>query len=138
MRRGLQDREEHLRHKLTGLIDELKLSRRSSDSLVVNSGNEVLCFKLREIDWIESAGNYVCLHAGGVTHIVDETMHGLEKRLVARNFIRIHRSWIVNCDRIRKISPLHYGDHVVELHDGTKLTLSRSYRSAVLDKIKDE
>jgi two-component system LytT family response regulator len=137
-RLGGLDPDETLRQRLAGLVDDLRLLRQPSDRLVVNSGNDVLCLKLREIDWIESAGNYVCLHVGGITHIVDETMHGLEQRLSSRNFIRIHRSRIVNFERIRRISPLLYGDHVVELHDGTKLTLSRSYRETVLSRIKGQ
>lgn len=125
-----------LRHKLVGLLDDLRIWQQSADSLIVNSGNEVLRFKVVDIDWIESAGNYACLHLGNRTHIVDETMNGLEKRLGSHNFIRIHRSRIVNYDRIRRIKPLHYGEQTVELHDGTKLTLSRSYRDAVLSRLK--
>ena len=128
--------DETLRGKLVGLLDDLRNWQRHADSLVVNSGSEVLCLKLVDIDWIESAGNYVCLHVGGRTHIVDETMNGLEKRLRSHNFIRIHRSRIVNFERIRRIKPLLYGDHTVELHDGTKLTLSRSYRDSVLNRIQ--
>jgi two-component system LytT family response regulator len=128
--------DESLRLKVTGFLRDLEGWHRSKDSLVLNSGNEVFCVKPADIDWVESAGNYVRLHVGGSTHLVDGTMNSVEQRLSSHNFLRIHRSRIVNFDRIRRIKPLQYGDYTVELRDGTKLTLSRSYREAVLARVK--
>jgi two-component system LytT family response regulator len=79
------------------------------------------------IDWIESAGNYLCLHVGKETHIVRMSMAQLEKDLSAKKFARIHRSTVVRIDRVKEIQPLFSGDRVVILHDGTQLTMTRSY-----------
>jgi two-component system LytT family response regulator len=71
----------------------------------------------------------VLLHAGNATHQVRDTLGGLEGRLPADKFMRVSRSAIVNLDRIKEIQPLFYGDHVVILQNGVKLTLSRNFRS---------
>ena len=68
------------------------------------------------------------LHAGGVSHLLRETMNNLESRLDPECFWRIHRSTLVNVERIRELQPLFHGDYVVILRDGTELTLSRTYR----------
>ncbi len=124
------------RDNVAGLLRDLEGLRRSNGSIAFNSGNEVLCLKLSDIDWIEAAGNYVNVHAGNSAHLVDGPLSALEGRLSSHSFLRIHRSRIVNSDRIRRIKPLLYGDYTVELHDGTKLILSRSYRDAVLQKVR--
>jgi len=80
------------------------------------------------VDWIEAAGNYVRLHHAGESHLLRETMSALEARLDPRQFIRIHRSTIVNLSRVRELHHILHGDYSVLLHDGTRLTLSRSYR----------
>ena len=88
-----------------------------------------------EIDWAESAGNYVCLHVGGNTHMLRETITSLESRLGQRQFLRVHRSTLVNVDRIKTLRPSLYGDYSILLRDGTKLTLSRGFRENVLRRL---
>jgi two-component system, LytTR family, response regulator len=80
------------------------------------------------VDWLETAGNYVCLHAGKETHLVRETMNQVETQLDPGQFVRIHRSTMVRIEAIREIQPLFNGDRAVILRDGSKLTMSRSYR----------
>jgi two-component system LytT family response regulator len=80
------------------------------------------------VDWIEAADYYVKLHVSGKTHLLRETMSALENRLDPRRFFRVHRSAIVNLDRIRELQPYFRGEHVLILQDGTKLKLSRSRR----------
>lgn len=80
------------------------------------------------VDWIEAAGNYVCLHVGKESHLVRKTMNQIESQLDPRKFVRIHRSTLVRIETIHEIQPLFNGDRCVILHDGTKLTMSRSYR----------
>jgi two-component system, LytTR family, response regulator len=96
--------------------------------LMVKSGDRFVFVKDDEIDWIEADGNYVRLHATGGEHLLRETIRGLEARLDPERFLRIHRSTIVNLDRVREIHPLFHGEYRVVLSDGTKLTLSRGYR----------
>ena len=84
---------------------------------------------------IEAAGNYVRLHLGEESHLFRETMNGMEGRLDPRRFVRIHRSRIVNTERIKELQPWFNGDYVVILRDGTRLTLSRGYREKLQDRI---
>jgi two-component system LytT family response regulator len=83
---------------------------------------------VEEIDWVEAADNYVRIHAGSEGHLIRETLQSLEGRLDPAKFLRIHRSTIVNIDRIRELQPMFHGDYAVRLRDGTELTLSRNYR----------
>jgi two-component system, LytTR family, response regulator len=98
-----------------------------SDRILLKSGGEIYFLKADEIDWIEAEGDYMKFHAAGRTHLLRETMGHLEQRLDANRFIRIHRSTIVNIDRVKKLSPSFAGEYAVILHDGTKLKLSRGY-----------
>lgn len=99
-----------------------------ADRLVVKTGGRVLFLRIDELDWIEAADYYVKLHASGKTHLLRETMSSLEQRLDPRRFFRVHRSAIVNLDRIRELQPYFRGEHVLILQDGTKLKLSRARR----------
>jgi DNA-binding LytR/AlgR family response regulator len=102
--------------------------QRSPDRIAVRQKGRVLFVTLGEIDWIEAADNYVCLHCADKTHVLRETMSEVEARLASTRFIRIHRSAIVNIDRIRELQPWFRGDYQVILHDGTKLTLTKNHR----------
>jgi two-component system LytT family response regulator len=84
-----------------------------------------------EIDWIEAAGDSVRIHAGKATHLVRKSMGDMLGMLDVRSFLRIHRSTIVNIDRVRELQPYFHGEYVVVLRDGTKLKLSRGYRDSL-------
>lgn len=96
----------------------------------VRTREKVLLIKPDEIDWIEAADYYVSLHVGGKSHLLRETMNEIEQRLDPQRFFRVHRSAIVNVDRVREMHPLFRGDCVLVLQDGTKLKLSRTRREA--------
>ncbi len=81
-----------------------------------------------QIDWIEAADYYVSIHAGGAAHLLRETMDDIERQLDPRRFFRVHRSAIVNVDRVREVHPMFRGDCALVLADGTRLKLSRSRR----------
>jgi len=98
-----------------------------SDRILLKSSGEIFFLKVDEIDWIEAEGDYMKFHVAGKTHLLRETMARLEVRLNAKRFIRIHRSTIVNIDRVRKLTPAFAGEYAVVLADGTKLRLSRGY-----------
>ena len=83
-----------------------------------------------EIDWIEAADYYVCLHCGGASHLLRETMDDIETRLDPQQFFRVHRSAIVNLSRVREIHPLFRGDCELRLADGAAVRLSRNRRRA--------
>jgi two-component system, LytTR family, response regulator len=84
---------------------------------------------------IEAAGNYVKLHVGGEAHLFRETMSALESRLDSDTFFRIHRSHIVNIERVKELQPWFNGEYVVFLRSGTRLTLSRGYREKLQERI---
>lgn len=84
-----------------------------------------------EIDWVEAAGDSVRIHAGKATHLVRKSMGEILAILDGRSFLRIHRSTIVNIDRVRELQPYFHGEYVVVLRDGTKLKLSRGYRNSL-------
>lgn len=107
-----------------------------NDRILLKSGGEIFFLKADEIDWIEAEGDYMKFHASGRTHLLRETMGRLESRLDGKRFIRIHRSTIVNIDRVRKLSPSFAGEYAVILHDGTKLKLSRGYHDRLQELLK--
>jgi two-component system LytT family response regulator len=95
---------------------------------VIKNAGRITFLKVEEVDWIEAEGNYVRLHSGSESHLLRETMNSMETRLNSRQFIRIHRSRIVNIDSIKELKPWFRGEYVVIMRSGEKLTLTRSYR----------
>jgi two-component system LytT family response regulator len=100
--------------------------------LTVKHDHRIALIKIEDIDWIESSANYACLHLGSSTWVVRMTMSELERRLDPARFARIHRSSIVQIDRIREIVPAWHGDFDLTLRGGTVLRLTRNYRSRLL------
>jgi two-component system LytT family response regulator len=122
--------------RLLALVRDLKSDRPpKSDRLVVKSGGRLFFLRADEIDWIEAAGNYVRLHLGSEAHLLRETMNSIEARLNPELFFRIHRSHIVNIERIKELQPWFNGEYVVILRNGAKLTLSRGYREKLQEKV---
>lgn len=111
--------------RLRSLVASLTAEQREKQRIVVKSSGRVFFVKVDDIDWIEAEGNYVRLHMGAQSHLLRETMKGMESVLDASQFIRIHRSTIVNADRIRELQPLFHGEYAVILRDGTRLVASR-------------
>lgn len=111
----------------TAGVDRTML-RPTPERIAVRRNGSVVLMKLDEIDWIEAADNYVCLHCGIETRLLRQTMSEVEARLATGRFIRIHRSAIVNIDRIKELRPSFRGDYDVILRDGTRLTLTKSHR----------
>ena len=123
-----QEQQGELSQRLSSLLADLRPESKSPDRLVVKSNGRVMFLKTEDLDWVEAADNYVSLHVGSETHLLRETMAAMEGRLPAEKFFRISRSTIVNVERIKELQPLFHGEYVVILRNGTKLTLSRTYR----------
>jgi len=123
-----RDRRGTLDARLLALLEDLRPGRKRLERLVVKEGGRVFFLRAEEIDWVEAQGNYARLHIGRETHLVRETMARLEAGLDPKQFARIHRSTIVNLERVRELLPDFHGDSVVVLRDATRLTLSRGYR----------
>ncbi len=98
---------------------------------MVRTGSRIILVRSEEIDWVEAQGDYVSLHSQGKKHLIRERISDLELELPASHFARIHRSTIVNLDRVRELEPLMHGDYAVVLNDGMRLTMSRSFRDRV-------
>ena len=96
--------------------------------LMVKTAGRVIFIRIEEIDWIEAYDNYLRLHVAGRAHLLRQTMNELESALNPEQFARIHRSTIVNLDRVKELHPHFNGEHLVILQDGTELKLSRSRR----------
>jgi two-component system LytT family response regulator len=127
-----------LGRRLLALVNDIKTEPGPTrlDRLVVKSGGRVFFLRTDQIDWIEAAGNYVRLHLGEESHLFRETMNRMEARLDGRRFVRIHRSRIVNTERVKELQPWFNGEHVVILQNGTRLTLSRGYREKLQEQLK--
>src|SRR4051812_5636413 len=103
---------------------------------LIKSGGRVSFIRADEIDWIEAEDYYVKLHVKGRGHLLRETMNDIETRLDPEVFVRIHRSSIVNLERVRELRQLFGGDYAVVLHDGTQLKLSRARRERLESLLK--
>jgi two-component system LytT family response regulator len=101
------------------------------DRVGIKSGGRIYFLKTEEIDWVEGAGDYLTLHSGSQTHLIRETMGNFHAKLDPQKFLRIHRSTIVNIERIKDIRPLYKGEYVVTLTSGISLKASRGYRNGL-------
>lgn len=106
-------------------------NNRYASRILVKQDGRMFFVKTTEIDWIEADRNYVKLHVGKTAHTIRERISHLEETLDPRLFARIHRSTIVNLNRVREMQQWFSGDYVVILEDGTRLRLSRHYRDRV-------
>ncbi|HYM09120.1 MAG TPA: response regulator transcription factor [Bryobacterales bacterium] len=113
------------------LLAEMR-PRRQPPRFAIRTADRVFFVPMEDIEWVQAADNYVCLHVGPQTHALRETMSAMEERLDPERFVRIHRSTIVNVDRIKELRPYFHGEYLVVLHNGTELTLSRTYRDRVM------
>ena len=121
---------------LKSLLEGLKSRDRKLERLVVKTGGKIFFLRTEEIDWIEAAGDYVKIHINTTEHIIRERITELESKLDPSRFLRIHRSTIVNIDRIKEMQPMFYGDYVVILRNGIQLNLSRTYREKISKLLK--
>jgi two-component system LytT family response regulator len=105
--------------------------RERRDRLVIKSSGRIYFVRIQDIDWCEASGNYVRLHIGPQAHMVRGTMSHLESQLDPGQFVRIHRSAIVNVERIQELRSSFNGEYLITLNDKTRLTLSRGYRDGL-------
>lgn len=120
-----------INRRLIALLQDFKLGEKYLKRVVIKAVGRVSFLDVGEIDWVEASDSYVRLHVGRVTHLIRGTMNGLEERLDPAKFLRIHRSTIINIERIKELRPLFHGEYIVTLKDGTQLTTGRSYRDTL-------
>jgi two-component system LytT family response regulator len=121
-------RDGELRQQLRALLDRTELQPRALRRLVIKTAGRVFFLNTDEIDWIKAEGKYARLYVGQQSHLWRGAISELETQLDAARFIRIHRSTIINLERVKELRPLFHGEYEVLLRDGTQLTLSRRYR----------
>jgi two-component system LytT family response regulator len=129
--------------RLTALLAQLRGEGRSAQEdwlarIAIREADRVTYVSTGDVDWLEADDNYVRVHARGSARLVRETLKSLEARLDPRHFARVHRSAIVNLERVRELRPTFNGEYVVVLATGARLTLSRSYRDAFFDRMGGE
>jgi len=117
--------------RLTRLIDHLGASQHYPARVAVRTGDRFVVINWNDVDWIEAADNYVTLHVGAREYLVRDTLASVEHQLDPERFTRIHRSAIVQLDRIVELHPATHGDVDVVLRDGARLTLTRTWRDGV-------
>lgn len=118
--------EEALREQLAGTIEP-----GYPEVLPIRDDHGTVRLDVGRIDWIDAAGDYMCVHADGRTYVLRETMKSLEAILDPKIFQRVHRSTIVNIQRVRRLRPHTNGEYFLTLDDGQEIKLSRSYRDRV-------
>ena len=153
-RRVVEREESEVARRLAALMQDLRPALASAESaptrrpdagepaplpnrIVIRDRDRVLFVDVGDIDWIGADGDYVRIHTAGKSHLVRDTMVAMEQRLDATQFVRIHRSAIVNVARIRELRPYSSREYAVILHDGTRLRLSRRYRDRLRGRFGD-
>ncbi len=119
---------EEINAQLQDLLEALKSQSPHLKRLVIKTSGRIYFIKTEQIDWIESAGNYAVVHCGKEKHLYRETLKSLSEQLDPGQFIRVHRSKIVNMDCVQEIQPWAHGDQLLILADGTELVMSRHYK----------
>jgi two-component system, LytTR family, response regulator len=122
------ERGDELNRQTLALLEELKARSNHIERLVIKAGGRAFFLKTDEIDWIEAEGKYVRLHVGKESYLLREAIGSIEIQLDPKKFPRIHRSTIINIDRVRELQSWFHNEYRVILHDGTELMLSRSCR----------
>lgn len=118
--------ENDVARRLLAVMDDIRASR-PQDRLVVKARGRVYFVRADAIDWIGASGHYLTLHAGRDEHLIRGTIRDIEARLDRERFVRVHRSTIVNLDRIKELQPSFHGEYAIVLRDGTRLSSSRGY-----------
>jgi two-component system LytT family response regulator len=124
---------EDFRESIGRIVEKIRRDRSFPEWVLLKADGKNVFVKVRDIDWIESSRNNVRIHVGPTIYLLHETTSAIASRLDPKKFLRIHRSAIVNIERIKELHPWFNGDYAVVLRDGTQLTLSSSYR----DRLKE-
>lgn len=139
--KAMQHAREQLRRprgadeELNALVEHITRRSERLRRLIIKVDGRIVFLKLNEIYWIEADDKYVHIHLHGQSHMVRQTMSVIETQLDPKKFLRIHRSTIVNIERIRELYLLSSGEQMIIMEDGTKLTISRGYKDKVFELI---
>lgn len=129
--RGIRD----FADRVMRMASSVPAAPRPLERLVVKAGGTTRFLRVSDLDWIEAAGVYVTLHTGGKEILYRAALSDLEAKLDPRHFIRIHRSAIVNLERILQLEPISHGEFEVVMKNGSRVRLSRTYRSQLEERL---
>ncbi|MBX7151244.1 LytTR family DNA-binding domain-containing protein [bacterium] len=133
--RPMLKQPETLRRQLLQMLQQR--DKEFSDRIVIKASGKIYFLKTGDIEWIEASGNYVIVHSGGEQHLVRETMNAMEKKLNPEKIIRIHRSHMVNLEKIKELNSMFNGEYTVILKSGTRLTLSKTYKDTLPENLRE-
>jgi two-component system LytT family response regulator len=133
-RQGRTHRDEAV-HRVLRMLHEANGAGDGIRRIMIKSGGHITFLRTAEVEWVEAQGDYVSLHSQGKRHLIRENIGDMERQLSPNAFVRIHRSTIVNVSRIKELQPLFHGDYAVVLLDGTRLTMSRSFRERFFQRV---
>ena len=122
--------------RLDALLSAVQPQRAPLRRLAVRHPDRVELLAVDDVDWIQADGNYVTVHAGGRRHLIRETLTAVAARLDSQRFARVHRSAVVNLDRVAALHPASHGDYTVALVDGTLVPMSRTYRERLREVLE--
>ncbi len=125
-----------IEEKLRRLLAEIKHPPKYLKRIPAKQKDGTILVPAEDIDWIAAAGHYLELHTEKKTYLIREKISEIEMKLNPENFVRIHRSTIINLDRIKSLHPLFNGDYLIILHDGTELNLSRTHHERLMSLLK--
>jgi two-component system, LytTR family, response regulator len=120
--------QEDGRRQIGALLERINSRQPYLDRLIIKADGRITFLNTQEIDWIEADDKYVHLHTGKGARMVRQTLSAMETQLDPARFVRIHRSTMVNIERIKELQPLFNGEYSLHLEDKTRLTLSRTYK----------
>ena len=121
-------RDDDLDSRFRAMLEDIKTGSKYIKRLTIKLTGRTILLPVDEIDWIETHGNYLKVHAGRESHLIRATMQSLETKLNPEKFVRVHRSVIVNVEKVKEIYPRSNGDQDLVLQNGQQLMLSRNYR----------
>ena len=127
----LKTTDSHVASRVLDFLNDARPKARVDKRLVIKAGGRVVFLNLDEIEWVEAAANYVKLNVGTESHLLREGIGRVSERLDPGQFVRIHRSVIVNVDKIKELQPCNSGEYIVVLKSGKELSSSRGYRSGL-------
>jgi two-component system LytT family response regulator len=124
----LHESSQTLDRQMFFILRAIKAKTDYAERFIVKTNGHMFFIKTEDIDWIEAEGNYVSLHSGKEAHLLRDTISALESQLDPKKFLRVHRSTIINLDRVKELQSWFHGDYRIIMQTGKELMLSRSYR----------
>ncbi|TNE70670.1 response regulator transcription factor [bacterium] len=128
----INQKTDDLQEKVVRILEDLNAKKNYVKRIMVKNSDKVFFIEANEIDYLESSGNYVKIHSLGKHQLVRDTLTNMLSNLDPEQFFRVHRSTVVNIDKVKELQPWFHGDYLVVMKDGTKLNMSRNYKE-ILD-----